>query len=38
MVTKGPGPGREDNFNLGIYRMQVLGRNKTLYLINEFSH
>ena len=23
VVTKGPGDGREDNFNLGIYRMQV---------------
>ncbi|MEJ1993646.1 MAG: UbiD family decarboxylase [Limibacillus sp.] len=30
IVTKGPGKGREDNFNLGIYRMQVLGRDKTL--------
>jgi len=30
IVTKGPGEGAEDNFNLGIYRMQVLGRNKTL--------
>lgn len=30
VVTKGPGEGAEDNFNLGIYRMQVLGKNKTL--------
>ena len=30
VVTKGPGPGREDDFNLGIYRMQVLGRDRTL--------
>ncbi|MGB8274432.1 MAG: UbiD family decarboxylase [Alphaproteobacteria bacterium] len=30
VVTKGPGTGREDNFNLGIYRMQVTGRDTTL--------
>lgn len=30
VVTKGPGKGKTDDFNLGIYRMQVLGRNKTL--------
>ncbi|MGF1455298.1 MAG: UbiD family decarboxylase [Alphaproteobacteria bacterium] len=30
VVTKGPGDTREDGFNLGIYRMQVLGKNKTL--------
>ncbi|MBM3600960.1 MAG: UbiD family decarboxylase [Alphaproteobacteria bacterium] len=35
VVTKGPTAGtrnarREDNFNLGIYRMQVTGRNTTL--------
>jgi len=30
VVTKGPGRGREDNFNLGIYRMQVAGRHTTL--------
>ncbi|PWR21461.1 UbiD family decarboxylase [Zavarzinia aquatilis] len=30
VVTKGPGDGREDSFNLGIYRMQVTGRNTTL--------
>jgi 4-hydroxy-3-polyprenylbenzoate decarboxylase len=30
VVTKGPGRGREDDFNLGIYRMQVIGRNQTL--------
>ncbi|MGC2854937.1 UbiD family decarboxylase [Novispirillum sp. DQ9] len=30
VVTKGPGTGKEDAFNLGIYRMQVTGRNTTL--------
>jgi len=30
IVTKGPGEGREDNFNLGIYRMQVKSRNTTI--------
>jgi 4-hydroxy-3-polyprenylbenzoate decarboxylase len=30
VVTKGPGEAREDNFNLGIYRMQVLNRNQTI--------
>jgi len=35
VVTQGPSAGapearREDGFNLGIYRMQVLGRNRTL--------
>jgi 4-hydroxy-3-polyprenylbenzoate decarboxylase len=30
VVTKGPGESREDNYNLGIYRMQVLGKNRTL--------
>ncbi|HWU54454.1 MAG TPA: UbiD family decarboxylase domain-containing protein, partial [Rhizomicrobium sp.] len=30
VVTKGPGETREDNFNLGIYRMQVLNRNQTI--------
>lgn len=30
VVTKGPGSSAEDSFNLGIYRMQVLGKNKTL--------
>jgi len=30
VVTKGPGDAAEDNYNLGIYRMQVLGKNKTL--------
>ena len=32
VVTQGPNPDgrREDNFNLGIYRMQVTGRNTTL--------
>jgi 4-hydroxy-3-polyprenylbenzoate decarboxylase len=30
VVTKGPGSERADAFNLGIYRMQVTGRNTTL--------
>ena len=30
VVTKGPSDAKEDNFNLGIYRMQKLGKNKTL--------
>src|SRR5271167_888130 len=30
VVTRGPGQRREDGFNLGIYRMQVTGRDKTL--------
>jgi len=30
VVTKGPGSTREDGYNLGIYRMQVTGRNTTL--------
>jgi 4-hydroxy-3-polyprenylbenzoate decarboxylase len=30
VVTKGPTGAREDGFNLGIYRMQVLGRDRTL--------
>ncbi len=30
VVTKGPGKGKTDDFNLGIYRMQVLGKDKTL--------
>lgn len=30
VVTKGPGKAREDKFNLGIYRMQVLEKNKTI--------
>src|SRR5260221_9062843 len=30
VVTKGPGNAREDGFNLGIYRMQVTGRDTTL--------
>jgi 4-hydroxy-3-polyprenylbenzoate decarboxylase len=30
VVTKGPSGAREDGFNLGIYRMQVTGRNTTL--------
>ncbi|MBM3533135.1 MAG: UbiD family decarboxylase [Alphaproteobacteria bacterium] len=30
VVTKGPSMKREDAFNLGIYRMQVTGRNTTL--------
>ena len=30
VVTRGPGTRREDDFNLGIYRMQVTGRNTTI--------
>ncbi len=30
VVTKGPGEDRQDNYNLGIYRMQVLNKNQTL--------
>ncbi|HWD60178.1 MAG TPA: UbiD family decarboxylase domain-containing protein, partial [Stellaceae bacterium] len=30
VVTKGPGARREDGFNLGIYRLQVTGRDTTL--------
>ncbi len=30
VVTKGPGNSAEDSYNLGIYRMQVTGRNQTL--------
>jgi 4-hydroxy-3-polyprenylbenzoate decarboxylase len=30
VVTKGPGKRKEDDFNLGIYRMQVIGKNQTL--------
>ncbi len=30
VVTRGPGKRPEDDFNLGIYRMQVIGRNQTL--------
>jgi 4-hydroxy-3-polyprenylbenzoate decarboxylase len=30
VVTKGPGGRKEDDFNLGIYRMQVIGRDQTL--------
>ena len=30
VVTKGPSDSAEDSFNLGIYRMQVTGRNTTL--------
>ena len=30
VVTKGPSPSAEDDFNLGIYRMQVIGRDRTI--------
>ncbi len=30
VVTQGPGEAKEDNFNLGIYRMQVTGPDTTL--------
>ncbi len=30
VVTKGPGTSREDDFNLGIYRMQVIGKDRCI--------
>jgi len=30
VVTKGPSQDREDDFNLGIYRMQVLGKDRAI--------
>jgi len=30
VVTKGPGSGKSDDFNLGIYRMQKLSKNQTI--------
>jgi 4-hydroxy-3-polyprenylbenzoate decarboxylase len=30
VVTKGPSDSREDNYNLGIYRMQLLNKNQTI--------
>ncbi|MCW5724782.1 MAG: UbiD family decarboxylase [Maricaulaceae bacterium] len=30
VVTKGPSDDKEDDYNLGIYRMQVLGRDRTI--------
>ncbi len=30
VVTRGPSDGAEDDFNLGVYRMQVVGRDRTL--------
>ena len=30
VVTKGPSQTREDDYNLGIYRMQVLGKDRTV--------
>ncbi len=30
VVTRGPSDKREDNYNLGIYRMQVLNQNQTI--------
>jgi len=30
VVTRGPSQAREDDFNLGIYRMQVIGRDRTI--------
>ena len=30
VVTKGPSADREDDYNLGIYRMQMLGRDRTI--------
>jgi 4-hydroxy-3-polyprenylbenzoate decarboxylase len=30
IVTKGPSQSREDDFNLGIYRLQVIGKDRTI--------
>ena len=30
VVTKGPSDSAEDNYNLGIYRMQVIGKDRTI--------
>src|SRR5476651_1365209 len=30
VVTRGPSADREDDYNLGIYRMQVIGRDRTI--------
>ncbi len=30
VVTRGPGEAREDNYNLGIYRMQVIGKDRAI--------
>ncbi len=30
VVTKGPGNGKEDDVNVGIYRMQVIGRDRLI--------
>jgi 4-hydroxy-3-polyprenylbenzoate decarboxylase len=30
VVTKGPSESREDDYNLGIYRMQVVGKDRTI--------
>ncbi|MFV9881301.1 MAG: UbiD family decarboxylase [Anaplasma ovis] len=30
VVTRGPSSSREDNFNLGVYRMQVVSKNSTI--------
>ena len=30
VVTRGPGTSREDDFNLGIYRMQVIGKDRCI--------
>jgi len=30
VVTRGPSASKEDDFNLGIYRMQVIGKNRTI--------
>jgi 4-hydroxy-3-polyprenylbenzoate decarboxylase len=30
VVTKGPSDSREDDYNLGIYRMQVIGKDRTI--------
>jgi 4-hydroxy-3-polyprenylbenzoate decarboxylase len=30
VVTRGPAASREDDYNLGVYRMQVIGRDRTI--------
>ena len=37
IVTKGPGDAREDNFNLGIYRLQVIGQKPDADALAETS-
>ncbi|MFZ2738161.1 MAG: UbiD family decarboxylase [Burkholderiaceae bacterium] len=30
VITQGPSEAHQDNYNLGIYRMQIIGRNRTI--------